>query len=286
MTFDRFPALRGAARNPARFDEAVAQVLAGVEAGAIRNVVLQEAKSALSSAVYDAWKKQVCEPHFYGKGDAVDTAVEELYWSISLMGLHDVIATSKKIGKTKAQGPAVDAMRAFCAEVLPLAEAVASLKDKVVKGRAPSTGPAKPANPNKVVKTCPVCFRSIAVVNGTMAHHGYERPGQGWQTASCPGIRFKPLEVSSAGLEWLIAALRDRLTGLKHAYANQATVPEYLMAKRTYNGKLEKIVRDDPLWKRAFERHIAEVESEIYSTERELPVLDKKLADWKPEVQA
>lgn len=290
MTFDRFPALRGAARNPARFDEAVAQVLAGVEAGAIRNVVLQEAKSALSSAVYDAWKKQVCEPHFYGIGDRSrrerDPAVEELYWSISLMGLHDVIATSKKLGKTKAQGPAVDAMRAFCAEVLPLAEAVASLKDKVVKGRAPSAGPAKPENPNKVVKTCPVCFRSIAVVHGTMAHHGYQRPGQGWQTASCPGIRFKPLEVSNEGLVWLIGALRERQAALSDALANRATHPEYLMGKRKYGAPLEKITRDDPLWPRLFARHIAELESEIAALKHELPTLDKKLADWKPEVQA
>ena len=68
-------------------------------------------------------------------------------------------------------------VRSFAAEALPLAEAVVSLKDKVVKGRAPSTGPAKPVNPNKIVKTCPCCFRQIAVTDGTMAHHGYQRPG-------------------------------------------------------------------------------------------------------------
>lgn len=286
MTPDQFPILRAVERTPARFDAAVEQVAAGVESGSIRNVVLQDVKFTLSRIADEAWKKHVSEPHVYGQADALPQDVRDLYWSISLMSLHDVIAASKKVNKTKAQGPVVDAMRAFCAEVLPLAEAVASLKDKVVKGRAPSSGPAKPENPNKVVKTCPVCFRPIAVLRGTMAHHGYQRPGQGWQTASCPGIRFKPLEVSSEGLEWLIATLRERLAGLKNAHANQATHPEYLMAKRTYNGKAEKITRDDPLWPRVFARHIAEIESEMESLERELPMLDKKLADWKPEVQA
>lgn len=287
MKPEQFTILRGSVREPRRFDAAVEQVLAGVDSGSIRNVVLQDVKFTLSRIVYEAWKKHVSEPHFYaGKCQEQPEEVQALYDSISIMGLHDVIAASKKVAKSAATGPAVDAMRTYCAEVLPLSQAVASLKDKVVKGRAPSTGPAKPENPNKVVKTCPVCFRPIAVLRGTMAHHGYQRPGQGWQTASCPGIRFKPLEVSSEGLEWLIATLRERLAGLKYAHANQATHPEYLMAKRTHSGKAEKITRDDPLWSRVFARHIAEIESEMGSLERELPMLDKKLTDWKPEVQA
>lgn len=287
MKPEQFPLLRESQKNPERFDAAVEQVRAGVETGAIRNVVLQEAKYTLSRSVDDAWKKHVSEPYFYaGQWQEQPEDVQALYDGINIMGLHDVIAASKKVGKTTATGPAVEAMRAFCAEALPLSEAVASLKDKVVKGRAPNTVPAKPENPNKVVKTCPVCFRSIAVQRGTMAHHGYQRPGQGWQTASCPGIRFKPLEVSSEGLEWLIATLRERLGKLKNAIANQATQPEFLLAKRTYSGKHEKITRDDPLWSRVFARHLAEIESEMGSLERELPMLDKKLADWKPEVQA
>lgn len=287
LVLEKFPLLCAAARNPSRFEVAVEQVLAGVDSGSIRNVVLQDVKFALSRIVDEAWNKHVSEPYFYaGKWQEQPEDVQALYDSISIMGLHDVIAASKKVAKSAATGPAVDAMRAYCAEVLPLSQAVASLKDKVVKGRAPSTGPAKPENPNKVVKTCPVCFRPIAVLRGTMAHHGYQRPGQGWQTASCPGIHFKPLEVSSEGLEWLIATLRERLAGLKYAHANQATHPEYLMAKRTHSGKAEKITRDDPLWSRVFARHIAEIESEMGSLERELPMLDKKLTDWKPEVQA
>lgn len=117
-----------------------------------------------------------------------------------------------------------------------------------------------------------------------MAHHGYKRPGHGWQTASCPGIRFKPLEVSSEGLEWLITTLRERLTNLNLAVANQEFQPNYLMAKRTRNGPVETITRDDPLWPRLFVRHLAELESEITTIEHELPMLDKKLADWKPGV--
>lgn len=219
LALEKFPLLRAAARSPSRFEVAVERVLAGIEAGSIRNVDYQDVKYEVGQAAADAWNNHVASPFFHGgKWEKLPLDVNELYDSIMILSLHDVIATAKKVARSKAQGPVVDAMRAVCAEALPLAEAVASLKGKVVKGRAPSAGPSKPVNPNKVVKTCPVCFRAIAVVGGTMAHHGYTRPEMGWQTASCQGIRFKPLEVSSEGLQWLIAALRERLGMREQAY--------------------------------------------------------------------
>ncbi len=276
-----FPLLLAAAGSKAGFESAISTIAEGLEVGSIRNVVLQESKFTLSRVVDEAWRKHVVDP-FFCRNSAPPDEIQNLYWSINLMCLHDVIATSKKVSKCQLAGPEIEAMRTFCAEVLPLALAVASLKDKVAKGRAPSTAPAKPQNPNKMIKTCPVCFRPIAVQGVTMAHHGYQRPGQGWQTASCPGIRFKPLEVSSEGLQWLVETMKARLVGLRHAMDNQATHPEYLMAKRTHSGPLEKISRDDPLWPRAFSRHIAEVESDAHQLTHALPGLEKKLADWAP----
>ncbi len=286
LTLEKLPLLRTAARSPSRFEVAVERVLAGIEVGSIRNAEYQDVKYEISRAAEDAWKNHVSGPFFDGgKWETLPLDVNELYDSIMILSLHDVISTAKKVARSKATGPAVDAMRAYCAEVLPLAEAVASLKDKVVKGRAPSAGPSKPVNPNKVVKTCSVCFRAIAVVGGTMAHHGYTRPEMGWQTASCQGIRFKPLEVSSEGLQWLIAALRERLDARKLAYAKRATHPEFLMTRQGRDGAAVKVVRDDPLWPQLFARHVGELRSEIAAIERDLPVLDKMLADWKPEAE-
>lgn len=275
-----FPRLRSVAPSISRFEAALAVVTNGVAAGAVRNVELQEAKSTLSRIVCSAWEAHVAALHF--RGTVEPQQLQDLYWSINIMGLHDVIATSKKVSKSGLEGPQIEAMRAFCAEVLPLAQAVASLKDKVIKGRAPTTSPPKATNPNKIIRTCPVCFRQIAVQGATMAHHGYQRPGHGFQTASCAGVRFKPLEVSSEGLQWLISTLHSRLAGLRLAMANQATEPEFLMVKSRARDKVEVIRRTDASWKKAFARHIAEVESEIPQLEHELPILERKLADWAP----
>lgn len=44
--------------------------------------------------------------------------------------------------------------------------------------------------------TCQICAREIKAQTGLIAHHGYQRPGFGWQTASCDGAKQLPYEVS------------------------------------------------------------------------------------------
>jgi len=40
------------------------------------------------------------------------------------------------------------------------------------------------------VGECQICGRQIGTTVGVIAHHGYERPGYGMQTASCLGARY------------------------------------------------------------------------------------------------
>lgn len=50
---------------------------------------------------------------------------------------------------------------------------------------------------NQTKTTCQICEREIKAKGGIIAHHGYKRPGNGWQTSSCMGARFQPYEVSA-----------------------------------------------------------------------------------------
>ncbi len=47
------------------------------------------------------------------------------------------------------------------------------------------------------MSTCQICERVIKDKAGVIAHHGYQRPGDGWQTASCFGARYKAYELSN-----------------------------------------------------------------------------------------
>lgn len=70
---------------------------------------------------------------------------------------------------------------------------------------------------------CQCCGRAILAKLGTIAHHGYERPGHGWQTSSCMGAKRLPFEVDRTALGEMIKFLRDRLArNEKHRAAIKA----------------------------------------------------------------
>lgn len=275
---DQFPLLEKYTKRPELLVDAIRAIVTGVAADSIRNVTLNDAKERISRAVYDAWKLHV-NAHFTndGKWQSLPKETQELDHSIMIMGLHDMIATSKKLAKTKATGPMVDAMREFVGEVLPLAEAVKSLKSKVVKGRAPSEAPSKPENPNKIVRTCPCCFRAIAVRGTTLAHHGYERPGDGWQTASCPGIRFKPLERSKEGLEWITTATKEQLASAQAAFKSRGELTTLMIME---GRKPVEITKESQKWDREFRHHVSKLEARIANLKYAVSEFEKKLSVW------
>lgn len=66
---------------------------------------------------------------------------------------------------------------------------------------------------------CQCCARPILAKGGLIAHHGYERPGTGWQTSSCPGARKDPWEVSRAALGRMIEGIKNTIEALKKSRA-------------------------------------------------------------------
>lgn len=61
------------------------------------------------------------------------------------------------------------------------------------------------------ITTCQCCGRAIKAATGVIAHHGYRRPGGGWQTASCFGARHVPYEVGYDALDQWRGALGGRI---------------------------------------------------------------------------
>lgn len=61
----------------------------------------------------------------------------------------------------------------------------------------------------RLSKTCQICNRAIFAELGMIAHHGYKRPGEGWQTPSCPGARCLPYETDREVLGAYIVTLEN-----------------------------------------------------------------------------
>jgi hypothetical protein len=193
-----------------RVEKAIETYAEGLEAGKIRKVHYDQARSHLGRALEKAWSCHFSERFTHG-GKILDLPdeVRDLYYSINLGGLHSVPATAKKLVKSDLDHPAVQAMREVIEQVMPLAKVNADLKPLVIKGRVPAK--PKPVNPDQERGTCSCCQRDIALKGQGMAHHGYQRPGDGYQTSSCEGVNFPNLEKSLDGLHFMITVVDGRL---------------------------------------------------------------------------
>lgn len=201
-------------RQADKFSKAMV-TLAGYEADAvISKTEFDWLKSGFNNALEEAWRAAVNEPFTYdGKWEALRPEERALEQALSYPMCHTAAGYLRRVeAATKAAGAMRDAMLALLRDAAPLGARVQALKDKIGK-RAPKptkTSMARDAR-STLAMTCQCCARDILAETGQIAHHGYERPGDGWQTASCPGALELPFEVARDALGVYIVRQREWL---------------------------------------------------------------------------
>jgi len=139
---------------------------------------------------------------------------------------------------------------------------------------------------------CQICGRDIKSALGLIAHHGYRRPG-GSQTASCPGARRLPYEISRDALPPTIGEGELHLDKVREALVNLlANPPECFTG--VFRGQPYTVARPadfDPHNQhgggipRSYAAHYARqctpLLDDIRITEANLDYLRRRLADWR-----
>lgn len=169
--------------------------------------------------------------------------------------------------------------------------------------------------PNPNLRHCQICGRAIKTVRGfpvvavdgrgrqaadadeTIAHHGYQRPGDGWQTSSCGGARWRPYEFACDALPPAIASCRNYIENQKASLAKHISEPpESLTYQRTdgYRPVGPEYVYQRPEGFNAanhptvyqhsyvfeFDGITNRYKHRIKASEQSLQHLEKRLADW------
>jgi hypothetical protein len=149
----------------------------------------------------------------------------------------------------------------------------------------------------KQIVQCQICGRGIKANTGVIAHHGYERPGDGWQSASCMGARYLPYEVSCDMLPPAIASIQRYIQNTKEALKKfLANPPETLERAPHWKGdnKKETYVRPEGFTfeenHRSYgmnQQYELEYESRRYRMTKNIEYaevdkirMEKRLADW------
>lgn len=135
--------------------------------------------------------------------------------------------------------------------------------------------------------TCPICNGVWMLTRkGLLVHHGYQRPGWGWQTDSCFGAKEEPYEKSTAVIPKYLKMVQARLDDREAFLQKLQSEPETIADQVTYLRQFEvakQIGKDDKNYKRSLEILTSRVELEIRQLKTEIQRMTKKLEEWPGE---
>lgn len=122
---------------------------------------------------------------------------------------------------------------------------------------------------------CQICERNIKASNGLIAHHGYTRPEQGWQTDSCIGARNLPYEKSRDLIPVAIKKI-DAFIGLTESKIKQieAENPPVPFLRRM-------ISSENPMYKLRQGEYIGSLKSQIAMAKRDRERLQLRFDNWR-----
>ena len=286
-----FIAASGSPRLMNSLIEGLETIKSGHEDGGLRNTNYQTAKGDLSRIVERAWSTFFDSYITELRNRTLPLQTEEFMRGLSPAGLNEFRFLGKKIEagrKAGASGAIFDELVSLEEEIAPLANLVIAMKNTVIKGRAPREVEAKIDNPHQVRGTCACCFSNQAVVGVTMAHHGYQRPGDGFQTASCPGIQFQPFEKSPQGTIAVHQSVLARIDALASAIAHPPetlviqTSKSILGPRGRYVPEEVEINADDPRWANALQNYIRKNKNLLERAVSHRDYLKEKIDGWAP----
>jgi len=162
------------------------------------------------------------------------------------------------------------------------------------------------------ITTCQICGRAIKSAKGLIAHHGYQRPGHGWQTGSCYGARHLPFEVSRDTLGLWIESVTAELESVTQrrsdidneeapatfTYTRRRGISRYGEDRETITVQVTRatfeVEAKDGEHAQAFrqwgmytfdkvkEQHVRVLDGRITALRHELEHQEKRYAAWKP----
>ena len=212
-------------RRSGQFERSVAELQAAVAAGMVPNKMFVDMKDIINRAIGEAAEAFLKSgPHIKGRNG--EPHPQSDWWldaydaDAFVGGAHNLPAALKRAKKHSDLSAYVE----FISAMLPLREMLESAKPLIKKrGELPPVRSAAQIADDSKRMHCQACGRAILANMGSIAHHGYERPGWGYQSASCFGAKRLPFEADRAALGEMIVFMRDRLArNEKHRAAIKA----------------------------------------------------------------
>ena len=243
----------------------------------IRNTDYQQLKKDLGYVIENAFDKGLPSIDY----DNVPVYLQDLYWK-TIYSVNDLINASKKLKKIEGgdDNEYLQSFKALTEELLPICQKVVLAKAWIVKGRIVKEKNEVDILKEKENRTCPCCFGRFALSKGKMVHHGFQRPGTGYQTESCFGFGYEPFERSNLGTLKIVEYLENILKE-KELILPRMKEDKVILLLNEKTRKFFEVKLGDENFEKENNRRILEVERDIKVLKKDITFYNEKLKNWQ-----
>ena len=284
-----------AERRKERLLDAIALMENGRTAGIIYGGEFKSAKENLSNTmenIIDYLKHQYYDSFREGSGSVPSPVNDVLYKYPALTQLEGFVKYLNKMPKEYQNDKFTELLNTSKAWAA-LGKLVKENKAIIVKGRRPAAQKSEAViRREEDARTCPCCISKFMVKkDGTMVHHGYQRPGVGYDIGECPGAqRFRPLEESLDGAYFMYESLLNEECELREKILHAPEVKILYKTESVYNKKTRHFEtiktpvypEDGYKWENAFEQHMFKLKSKLSQILADQKFYKKVMKDWFP----
>jgi hypothetical protein len=277
----------GGSKTQNRLQKSREVASASLQNGFIPNAEYNALKTDLNRAIEEAFREGLNRHYLQIRHNAPTpdqfgfetTKGKEAYYATPMV--HNLAGAYAKFAPHASGNQYLTEWTTMLKEWLPWGQVMADLKNKIAKRGDQRLQPAQPkattVNPDQIRATCACCFRSQAVVRGGrgMAHHGYQRPGLGYQTKSCMGVSYQPYELSNAGTKAIHQVLLNMIDAATQDLQKIESGKYPLIARNK-----QEVKPGAPEYRWLQETLANSTKYEIKTLNRERAALEQKISGW------
>lgn len=131
------------------------------------------------------------------------------------------------------------------------------------------------------METCQICGRELKVNKwGQVSHHGYKRPGEGWQTVGCLGSKKYSYERSRVDLERYIKHLQNMIKTTTEDVERMKSTEAPIVVRSRNRQEIRYISRGDAEYLIVKRRQVMITENTIQSMNHEINRCQKRYDEW------
>lgn len=129
--------------------------------------------------------------------------------------------------------------------------------------------------------TCGICNKEYKLINGRLVHHGFTRPGHGYQEGDCFGVGYEPYEKSTQAIKDYVVYLNNIINSRKVRLQEIKSGKITQFSNMNRSRKMETVSIGDPAWEKTLKINIGNLDNEIEMMTADIKVYKKREDVWK-----